>query len=73
MAVEQRMGNMVLWLSLTTIILSMARTVEGHQAKLDFLVALPEEAWPPAPAPFCGHRDATLDLIRRSIGWQMAG
>ena len=73
MAVQQGRADMVTWLALTTIILSTAPTVEGLQAKLDYLAALPEAAWPPMPAPFCGHRDVTLDTLRRSIGWQMAG
>ena len=72
MAVGQRMADMLTWLAVTTIILASARTIEGHQAKLDYLAALPDAAWPPTPAPFCGHRDATLDALRRAIGWQMA-
>ena len=72
-AVHQKMADLVQWLALTTVILASARTIEGYQAMLDYLASVPESAWPPTPAPCCGHRDATLDALRRSIGWQMAG
>jgi hypothetical protein len=69
-AVHQEMASMVQWLALTTVILSTARTIKADQARLDYLTSIPESAWPPTPAPFCEHRDATLDAIRRSIGWK---
>jgi hypothetical protein len=28
-----------------------ARTIAGHQAKLDYLASVPETEWPPTPAP----------------------
>ena len=71
-AVHQRSADKVLWLALTTVMLSACRTIEQEQAKLDYLASVPEFDWPPTPAPFCGRKDATLDMLRRSIGWQVA-
>ena len=72
MAVYQRSADKVRWLAMTAVMLASGRTVEDDRAKLDYLASIPEADWPPSPAPLCGRKDATLDMLRRSIGWQVA-
>jgi hypothetical protein len=73
MAVQQRCPDLVQWLALTAVIRAAVRMVKDDQVKLEYLASVPEQGWPPSPAPFCDRREATLDMLRRSIGWQAAG
>ena len=70
--VRQRLQDVSVWFAVTSIILAATKTVEESQQQLDYLSAIPPEHWPPTPAPFCNHRQAQLDAIRRSIAWQQA-
>ena len=70
LAVGRRQPESVRWLALTSIVLSGERSVDDIRLKLDYLATIPENDWPPSPAPFCDRREATLDMLRRAIGWQ---
>lgn len=47
--------------------------LDAIDGDIDYPTLIPETKWPPSLAPFCSRRNDTLDMLRWSIGWQMAG
>ena len=58
-------------LLLRSVVMAKTGTVNDARRMLDYLTALPIEAWPSQGGDPAVVRDETLAGIRRSIGWRM--
>ena len=69
----QRQGDHELaHLLLRSIVMARATSRSDMKRMLDYLTALPIEAWPPQGGDPADIRDETLAGLRRSITWQQA-